>query len=525
MLTREYRPARIDSAICDDTGQNFPAVCPVIQSLKPAAAAHDRLKTEVRSAFDRLAPDMDRWSQRNRTYHRDLAQLHGFLIPAGARVLEIGCGTGNLLAAVQPGQGVGIDFAPGLVAIAQAKYPDLQFICADAEDFDLAAELDATQLDQTSAPFDYIILSDTLGHLSDIQRVLQHLQQYCHDRTRLVLTFHNFLWQPILNLAAAIGQRRPQPPQSWLSMGDVRNLLQITGYESVKIGRRCLLPKRVPGLAALCNRVLVHLPGLQHLGLTNYIVARPQPRRSSRSATHPTCSVIIPARNEAGNIQAAIDRLPQLGPHTEVIFVEGHSQDATWATIEQVVAQGHPDFTLKAMQQTGRGKADAVRLGFAAATGDILMILDADLTVQPEDLPHFYEVVASRRGDFANGTRLVYPRSGQAMPWLNNLANKFFSLAFSFLLDQPLKDTLCGTKVIWRDDYADLVAGRSYFGDFDPFGDFDLLFGAAKLNLRIVDVPVRYQPRTYGESNIAHVREGLVLLKMCLYALRKIKFF
>jgi SAM-dependent methyltransferase len=522
MLTRELPQPRIDSAICDDTGQNFPAVYPVIQSLKPAAAAHDRLKTEVRSCFDRLAPDMDRWNQRNRYYHHDLAQLHGFLIPAGARVLEIGCGTGNLLAAVQPRQGVGIDFAPELVAIAQTKYPDLQFICADAEDFDLAAELAATRLDHTTAPFDYIILSDTLGHLSDIQRVLQHLQQYCHDRTRLVLTFHNFLWQPILNLAAAIGQRRPQPPQSWLSMGDVRNLLQITGYESVKIGRRCLLPKRIPGLAALCNRVLVHLPGLQHLGLTNYIVARPQPHRR---ASHPTCSVIIPARNEAGNIQAAIDRLPPLGPHTEIIFVEGHSQDATWETIQQVVAQGHPDFTLKAMQQTGRGKADAVRLGFAAATGDILMILDADLTVQPEDLPHFYEVVASRRGDFANGTRLVYPRSGAAMPWLNNLANKFFSLAFSFLLDQPLKDTLCGTKVIWRDDYADLVAGRSYFGDFDPFGDFDLLFGAAKLNLRIVDVPVRYQPRTYGASNIAHFREGLILVKMCLYALRKIKFF
>jgi SAM-dependent methyltransferase len=486
----------------------------VIQSLKPPAAAHDRLKTEVRSLFDRLAPDSDRWSRKNRYYHQDLAQLHGFLIPVGARVLEIGCGTGNLLAAVQPRSGVGIDFSPAMIDRAKAQHPDLTFICADAEDFDLGPQ---------TAPFDYIILSDTLGHLSDIQRVLQHLHAHCHPRTRIVLTFHNFLWQPLLNLAESLGQRRPQAPQSWLSMGDVRNLLSITGYESVKIGRRCLLPKHIPGLAQLCNRVLVHLPGLQHLGLINYIVARPQPNLPIAPA--PTCSVIIPARNEAGNIPAAIDRLPPLGSHTEVIFVEGHSRDQTWETIQQVVAQGHPQFTLKAFQQTGRGKADAVRLGFAEATGDILMILDADLTVQPEDLPHFFAVVASRRGDFANGTRLVYPRSGQAMPWLNNLANKFFSLAFSFLLDQPLKDTLCGTKVIWRDDYADLVAGRSYFGDFDPFGDFDLLFGAAKLNLRIVDVPVRYQPRSYGESNIAHFREGLILVKMCLYALRKIKFF
>jgi SAM-dependent methyltransferase len=466
----------------------------------------------IRSAFNELAPTMDRWSTRNRSYHQDLAQLHRFLIPKGATVLEIGCGTGDLLAQTSPSFGVGIDFAAALIAQAQAKYPQLNFYCQDAaEDLDLGVK------------FDYIIISDTLGHLGDIQTVLQQLQAYCHPRTRIILTFHNFLWQPLLNLAAKIGQRRPQPPQSWLSMTDVLNLLSITGYESVKTGRRFLLPKAIPGLITLCNRLLVHLPGLEHLGLTNYIVARPQVAAASNHQA--TCTVVIPARNEAGNIAAAIARLPTIGAATEVIFVEGHSRDDTWAEIQRVVAAGHPEFTLKAMQQKGKGKADAVRLGFAAASHDVLMILDADLTVQPEDLPRFFDVVATGRGDFANGSRLVYPRSGAAMPWLNNWANKFFSLAFSFLLDQPLKDTLCGTKVLWREDYQKIVAGREYFGDFDPFGDFDLLFGAAKLTLKIVDIPVRYQPRTYGESNIAHVQEGLILVKMCLYASRKIKFF
>jgi ubiquinone/menaquinone biosynthesis C-methylase UbiE len=480
-----------------------------------SSQSNQSLKATVRSAFDRLAPQMDRWTQRNRYYHQDLAKLHRFLIPAGARVLEVGCGTGDLLTSVQPAVGVGIDFAPALISLAEKKYPQLQFCCRDAET--IAAPPIGDGL-----PFDYIILSDSLGHLGDIQLVLQQLQAVCHPRTRLILTFHNFLWQPLLNCAEKIGQRRPQPPQSWLSMTDVLNLLTITGYESVKIGRRFLFPKYLPLLAPLCNRILVHLPGWQHLGLTNYIVARPQQLRSIATTT---CSVVIPARNEAGNIQAAIDRLPALGAHTEVIFVEGHSHDRTWEEIQRVVAQGHPTFTLKAFQQPGKGKADAVRLGFDQATGDVLMILDADLTVQPEDLPHFFEVVASGRGEFANGSRLVYPRSDAAMPWLNNLANKFFSLAFSFLLDQPLKDTLCGTKVLRAEDYRKLVAGRSYFGDFDPFGDFDLIFGAAKLSLKIVDIPVRYQPRTYGASNIAHFREGLILLKMCVHASRKIKFF
>ncbi len=475
----------------------------------------DESSAIVRAYFDRIAPDLDRWNRRNRSYYRDLEVFHQFFIPPGSRVLEIGCGLGDLLAQVKPSVGVGIDFSPKVVAIAQAKYPQLNFHCLDAE------TLTPDDLGRDTTPFDFIIISGTLGHLGNIQRILQQLQAFCTPRTRLIVTFHNFLWQPLLNVAEAIGQRRPQPPQSWLSMHDVQNLLNITGYQTVKSGRRFLCPKAVPLLSQLANRILVQLPGLNHLGLTNYIVARP----AASPEEDLTCTVVIPARNEAGNIQNAIDRLPPLGRHTEVIFVEGHSSDQTWETIQQVVAQGHPRFTLKAFQQTGRGKADAVRLGFDHAQGDVLMILDADLTVQPEDLPHFFEVMASGRGEFINGSRLVYPRTGAAMPWLNNLANKFFSLAFSFLLGQTLKDTLCGTKVIRRTDYEHLVAGRTYFGDFDPFGDFDLLFGATKLGLHLVDVPVRYQPRMYGSSNIAHFREGLILLKMCLYASRKIKFF
>lgn len=487
----------------------------------PESVYKNAFKEHVRSYFDAIAPELDRWNRRNRYYYQDLDRLHQFLIPAGSRVLEIGCGTGNLLAAVRPKVGVGIDFSQPLIHLAKSKYPNLQFYCLDAET--LTIEDFLSDFEPTDAQFDFIILSGVLGHLGDIQRVLQQLQAFCHSRTRVILTFHNFLWQPLLHLAEKMGQRRPQPPQSWLSMSDVLNLLQITGYLPIRSGRRFLMPKPLPLIAPICNRFLAHLPGINHLGLTNYIIAKP----NFGTSTPPdyTCSVIVPARNEAGNIAGAIERLPQLGSHTEVIFVEGHSQDQTWAEIQRVVEQGHPKLTLKAFQQTGKGKADAVRLGFAQATGDILMILDADLTVQPEDLTHFYEVIATDRGEFINGSRLVYPRSGKAMPWLNNWANKFFSLAFSFLLGQSIKDTLCGTKVLRREDYEKIAAGRSYFGDFDPFGDFDLLFGATKLGLHLVDVPVRYQPRTYGSSNIAHFREGLILLKMCLYASRKIKFF
>jgi ubiquinone/menaquinone biosynthesis C-methylase UbiE len=481
----------------------------------------DRLVTErTQKHFDAIALKLDWWAKRNRYYYQDLDRLHQFLIPTGSKVLEIGCGTGNLLAQIQPSIGVGIDFSSVVIDLAQTKYPDLCFYCLDAEDIDLEIGI---QYPLLATRFDYIILSEVLGDLTDIQRVLENLQQICHPKTKVIINFHNFLWEPILHFAERIGQRRPQPPQSWLSMNDVINLLNITGYQPVKSGRRCILPKYIPIVSNFVNRYLSPLPIVNHLGLTNYIVSRPQTDRTTIRQDY-TVSVIIPARNEAGNIAAAIDRLPQLGKHTEVIFVEGHSQDDTWHKVQTLVQEYTGDFTIQAFQQSGKGKGDAVRLGFEKATGDILIILDADLTVQPEELVNFVNAIVSGHGEFINGSRLVYPYSQAAMPWLNTLANKFFALVFSFLLGQNIKDTLCGTKVLWREDYLRIVANRRYFGDFDPFGDFDLLFGAAKLNLQIVEVPVRYQPRTYGESNIAHVREGLVLLKMCVYAALKIKF-
>jgi glycosyltransferase involved in cell wall biosynthesis len=233
--------------------------------------------------------------------------------------------------------------------------------------------------------------------------------------------------------------------------------------------------------------------------------------------------VIIPARNEAGNIPAAVARVPEMGSGTEIIFVEGHSRDDTWQQIQLAAAQA-PHRAIKIFQQTGIGKGDAVRMGFAAATGDILIILDADLTVPPEELPKFYEALVTGRTEFANGVRLVYPMEDEAMRFLNLCANKAFSLLFTWMLNQPVKDTLCGTKALSRRHYEKIVAQRAELGDFDPFGDFDLLFGAARLHLQIADIPIRYGERTYGTTNIHRWSHGWLLLRMVLFAARKVKF-
>jgi SAM-dependent methyltransferase len=478
------------------------------------AGADDARRMAYRHArsahWDAVAQSLDRIDRWNQGYHQRLRELYRWLIPSGQRVLEVGCGTGDLLAAVAPDVGVGVDFSPGMLAVAERRHPQLRFVLGDAHELDLAET------------FDYVILSDVINDVWDVQRVFERVRRHCSAHTRIVLNVHSHLWALPLRLAMALGVSRPMLGQSWLTVGDVANLLELTDCEIVRHTTEVLWPLRTPGVAAVCNRVLARIWPFSIGTLTHMLVARP----SSRGAAPltPRCvSVVVPARNEAGNVPQILERVPEMGAGTELIFVEGHSTDDTCAAIEAHIA-AHPERRASLLRQRGEGKGDAVREGFAHATGDVLMILDADLTVAPEDLPRFYDALVTGKGEMVNGVRLVYPMDDRAMRFFNLIGNKFFSLLFTWLLGQTIKDTLCGTKVLWRADYERITANRSYFGDFDPFGDFDLLFGAAKLGRKIVEMPVRYHERVYGETQIHRWRHGALLLRMSIVAMRKLRF-
>ncbi len=457
---------------------------------------------------------LEEWRKRNLYYYQDLESFYGFLVNPQSSVLEIGSGLGDLLASVHPKHGLGIDANRLSVEQSQQKFPDLEFWSESVEDF------------QPQQKFDYILLGNTISYIGNIQKALQNLRKACQISTRLIITFHNPAWEAILNLATLVGQRMPVSDLNWLSFEDIENLLKLSDFEVNYRGKRMLFPKRIPLISWFLNKVLAPLPVLNSLCLTEYVVARVRPSDfdSQVKLEQTTCSVIIPARNEAGNIEACVTRMPRLGKHTEIIFIEGHSEDNTWEEIQRVQALHKEQWDIKIYQQTGKGKGDAVRKGFEAATGDVLIILDSDLTVKPEDLVYFFKAVASGYCELANGCRLIYPVSSVTMPWLNRMANRFFAWLLSYLLNTKIKDSLCGTKGISRENYMKIANNRVYFGEFDPFGDFDLLFGAAKLGLKIKDIPVRYMPRTYGKSNIQHFKEGILLLKMCLYAAKKLKF-
>jgi hypothetical protein len=446
-----------------------------------------------RRHFIRSSREDARFTVASDFLRRDFIEVMQRLVPKDARVLEVGSGRGDTLAALPNKVRHGIDSTREATETSRFRHPALVFDEASALTFKRDERYEA-------------IMCDRLAHsVSDIQGMLENLSDHLTSDGRIFLSCFNFLWENGVALAEATGFRLPSPPANWLSESDLENLL----------------PLPVPIVSTIVNRYVAKLPGLSRFTLYRVYVLR---KRAVPRAKAPSVTVVVPARNESGNVPQILARTPLMGEKTELIFVEGGSTDDTWSVIEKAIADYRGPLSVSLMKQTGKGKGDAVRVGFGRAKGDLLMILDADLTVPPEDLPKFYDAAIRGIADYVHGTRLVYPMESEAMRFLNRLGNIGFSKLFTYLLNQQLKDTLCGTKVLWKKDYERLAANRSYFGDFDPFGDFDLIFGAARLNMKIAEIPIRYRNRTYGTTNISRFRHGWLLLKMSAVAARKIKF-
>jgi len=460
--------------------------------------------------WNAIARKLGAWKGAGEYYHNRIAEVYRFLVPPGSRVIEIGCAEGDLLDALRPSYGLGIDFSSEMIHRAQERYPHLKFIEADAHNLEI------------QETFDYIILSDLVNDLWDVQRAFEQIRKITTPRTRVIINTYSRLWELPLSAVRKMGFAKPSLLQNWLTVEDIEGLLNLAGFEVIRHWEEVVWPLRTPFLDKLMNRILAKLWPFYIVALTHFIIVRSEGERRDQ-VKPPRVSVVVPVRNEAGNIPDIFKRVPEMGGGTELVFVEGNSGDNTYETIEKNM-KSFPMRSCKLLKQAGTGKGDAVRTGFENAGGEILMILDGDMTVPPEDLPRFYEALVAGKGEFINGVRLVYPMEKEAMRFLNLVGNKFFSLAFTWLLGQPIKDTLCGTKVLWKKDYEKIARNRSCFGDFDPFGDFDLLFGAARLNLKIVEMPIRYRERTYGSTNISRWRHGWLLLKMVFFASRRIKF-
>jgi hypothetical protein len=369
---------------------------------------------------------------------------------------------------------------------------------------------------------DIILFNGNFNHSTDIQGLLEAVRSHIGRRGRIIVALYNSYFAWLFRLADRLGLRQGPPILTFITQSDLDQLARLAGFELVRLRPVAYVPWHFFGLGSLLNVVMPAVPGFRWLSLVTVAVLRPV---TTNDGERPSLSIVIPARNEKGNIEDALRRMPDFGAPTEVIFVEGHSNDGTWEEIQRVTSVWNgAALRVWALQQTGKGKADAVRLGFSKAAGEVLTVLDADLTMPPEKLTRFYEAYCHGAADFINGTRLVYPMEGEAMRFLNRLGNVFFAKLLSFVLDVRLGDSLCGTKLVSRRDYERFVRWRNDFGDFDPFGDFELLFPAAVLGTGIIDIPVYYRARTYGTTNIRRFRDGAILFRMSMTGLLRIKF-
>lgn len=456
-------------------------------SVGPEALDQRRRQTAAaqrESAYFRV-----RWITKRKYFYSLMKRALTFFIEPDEKVLNIRSQTGWMLGAVQPSSGTGIELTQEMIDQARKENPDFEYHQGFPDQIDY------------SGTYDSIIIADP-GETIDLQEQFRRLKVCCHPGTRIYLYGFNSLWQSLLNFGVKTGLKMPQPEQNWLTESDIRGLFELAGYQVLKIHYLALCPIYIPIVSNVCNHMLSTLPGLRRLCMIQVFVARPL---SDCSKTElPSVSVIIPCRNEEGNIQAAVERLPQLGRETEILFCDDKSTDNTRAEVERMM-KIYPKKNIRLLDGPGICKSRNVWTGFDAAKGDILLILDADLAVMPEEMPRFVNAIVENRGEFINGSRLVYPIPHHAMKATNRLGNKVFSWLFSLLLGQRIKDTLCGTKVLWRSDWLRMRKYIDYWGVMDRWGDYDLLLGAAKLNLRIIDLPVHYQERVSGVSKMTRV--------------------
>lgn len=473
-------------------------------------SSSEQWREKQRHFLDLAPEDRERQIHSNAYYYGYIRKLLTFIVEKGKRVLCLRSDIGQYLDWVQPSRGLGIEISPRLVEIARSRCPQYEFRHAYFEDLDL------------NETFDYVLITNGINNVFGVQETFSRMRRVCGPHTRLVILFHNFLWQPLVVLAEKCRLKIREPSQNWLSLQDVTNMLVLEDFEVVREYRSVLAPKYVPLLSSLLNEVVAKLPLLNRLCLVQALVARPKVQ-SEVPLAHKSVSVVIPCKNEKGTIEDIVLRTPEMGSHMELIFCDDASTDGTGDEVRRLQTL-HSGKDIKLVCGPGISKAENVWTGLDEAQGDVVMILDGDLAVPPEELPKFYDALVSGKAEFINGPRMVYPMRDQAMRLLNVAGNKMFSLVFSFILRQNIKDTLCGTKVFWNRDYQRIRSLRGWGGIRDRWGDYELIFGAAKLNLKLIDLPIHYMERTYGLTKMTNrLGNAWIMFRMCLAAFRKFR--
>ena len=445
-------------------------------------------KKKIVVYYNEVSDKFDFYERFNAYFYRYRRKILRRIIPPHKKILDIGCGGGDNLANLTPSRGLGLDISSHMVHLAKSRHPELEFICKDIDTYS-----------PEEGDWEYLLAINLLLEVPDINLTLNRIHHIMSEETRLVILNHSANWEFLFRIYTFFQKWNKRINQNWLNRRDYENLFNNCGFQVIKKTKALLVPINIPILSNIINWLFHQIPFIRRFGLLDiYTLKKRIPRERLPDFS---VSVIVPCKNESENIPAIIPRMPGMGRFTEIVFVDDLSTDDTHKCMQEQ-KEKFPDVPVKIVDGSGLGKGAACRKGFEAATGDILMILDADLTVPPEVLPDFFEIIQAGHAEFVNGSRQVYQLEEDSMRMANCIGNGFFAYLFSFLMGFRVNDTLCGTKVFFRKHYPLILESREFFATNDVWGDFDLLFAASRHNLMYTEHPVHYFPRTYGETKM-----------------------
>lgn len=456
---------------------------------------------EIRKHFDAIAKDYDYYKKKNGYYHTQIKKFYKQIIPEGSSVLEVGCATGDLLDYLKPSYGLGIDISRNMIEEAKRKHPGLDLVHGEISSIFARSD------------FDFIILSNLLDYIDDIYTFFVSLKRWMGEYTKLIINHNNPLWAPLIRIGAKFWLRTADAKRNFVTLRDACNLLEVLDFDISEKGFRLILPIYIPVVSHLVNKLFPRLYGINNFSSLQYIICRKRQLASKKKQL--SCTVVIPCHNEEQNLVECVRRVSSPGSFTEIIIVDDGSIDNTFQIAKQISEQ---DPRVRAIRlEKNLGKGNAVKVGFDNARGDVLIILDADMTVAPEDIPKFFNTIADGAAEFVNGTRMIYPMEKKAMKFLNFFGNKMFGVITSIILGQRNTDVLCGTKALLKRHYKYIKIEDC------KWGDFDLLYGAAKLKLKLVEMPVHYKKRVSGSSKMKAIKHGIGMIRSCFLMFWKLE--
>ncbi len=365
-----------------------------------------------------------------------------------------------------------------------------------------------------------IILTDLFEVSTDILELLSMVNKLLGKDGIIVICSINQKWNRILNLFERLNLKDGNQKRLFINSTIVLNIAKVTGLEFVTQRNKQIFPFRMLGLGSLINNILEILFFPFSFGIRIYSILNQQEKFNEEKKY--SKSIIIPAKNEEKNLKPLLNQIPELEEDHEIILAIGDSEDKTYEVAKEIKEARCWPFEVKVIKQTGKGKANAVWEAVEEASKEVIIILDADISVNPETIVQFNSVIDTGKASFVNGTRLIYGMESGAMRIVNNLGNRIFQYIVSIIIGQKITDSLCGTKVFFRKDFNKIKLWKELVQMKDPFGDFDMIFTAGYFGLKILEIPVRYQARVYGVTQIKRFRDGY---KLIIYLLNSIKIF